>query len=154
MNEQNNILKNPQDPPGEKGEIGPQGIPGIQGPIGPQGPQGEVGAQGPSGIPGPIGEKGEKGDIGLRGSQGLPGIQGYGPMGPRGPPGKDFCLPENMTIEGVNQKLYIKNRDATFVLNDLNQLMLLGINFNEQDAKSTGRGTIYVDKTGNLKVVL
>jgi hypothetical protein len=74
-------------------------------------------------------------------------------MGPRGLPGKDFCLPENMKIEGINNKLYIKNQNATFMLNDLNQL-ILDINLNEEDAKITGRGTVYVDSSGNLKVIL
>lgn len=145
MDEQNNVLRDPQGPPGPRGPPGPKGL---------QGPIGEKGDSGSEGIQGERGDQGEKGDIGPRGPQGLPGIQGYGPMGPRGPPGKDFCLPENMIIEGINNKLYIKNQDATFMLNDLNQLILLDINFNEQDAKSTGKGTIYVDENGNLKVIL
>lgn len=140
--------------------IGPPGPRGIQGPPGPkgvQGPKGDKGDKGEKGDRGDKGEKGDKGEQGLQGPQGpqgLPGIQGYGPMGPRGYPGKDFCLPENMSIEGIDNKLYIKNREATFILNDLNQLMLLDINFNEEDAKQNGKGTIYVDENGNLKVVL
>lgn len=130
MNEQNNVL------------IGPQGPPG---PPGPRGLQGNSGVQGPKGDPGPQGP---------RGPQGLPGIQGYGPVGPRGPPGQDFSLPENMSIKGSNNSLFIQNKDATFILNDFNQLILLNINFNEEDAKQNGKGTVYVDSNGNLKVVL
>lgn len=138
----------------ESSLVGPQGPRGIQGPPGPKGLQGLPGPQGPRGEKGEKGDKGDKGDTGPPGPQGLPGIQGYGPMGPRGLPGKDFSLPDNMNIEGVDNKLYIRNKEATFVLNDLNQLMLLNINFNEEDAKTTGKGTVYIDENGNLKVIL
>jgi len=116
--------------------------------------EGLPGPPGPPGAPGPPGPPGPKGERGPQGPQGLPGIQGYGPVGPRGPPGKDFCLPENMKIEGVNNTLSIRNKDATFIINDFNQLMLLNLNFNEEDARRTGKGTVYVDKEGNLKIVL
>ena len=65
----------------ERGEQGPQGIPGKDGI---QGPKGETGEQGPKGEPG---EQGPKGDTGEQGPQGIPGKDGI--QGPQGIPGKD-----------------------------------------------------------------
>ena len=59
-----------------------------------------------------------------------------------------------MKIEGNNEILYIKNKNATLIINNLNQLILKDINFNEEDAKHTGKGTLYIDEHGNIKVVI
>lgn len=117
----------------------------VRGPPGPRGERGSQGPPGPPGLPGPEGP---------RGAQGPPGIQGYGPPGPRGHPGKDFNLPEGMTIEGKNETLCIQNKNGCIMLNSLNQIILTGVNLNEQDARNTGQGTLYVDENGVLKVVL
>lgn len=117
----------------------------VRGPPGPRGERGPQGPPGPPGLPGPEGP---------RGAQGSPGIQGYGPMGPRGLPGKDFNLPDGMKIEGQNENLTIQNKDGCLVLNNLNQLILKDINLNEEDAKKSGKGTLYVDTNGFLKIIL
>ena len=115
---------------------------------GPPGPRGERGPQGPTGPPGLPGSEGP------RGPQGPPGIQGYGPPGPRGYPGKDFSLPDGMKIEGQNDNLIIQNRNGCLILNSLNQLILKDINLNEQDARQSGKGSLYADENGFLKIVL
>lgn len=131
----------PQGPPGPRGPQGIRGPPGPPGAHGPRGPQGIQGPPGPPGLPGPEG---------LPGPQGPPGIQGYGPPGPRG---RDFSLPDNMKIEGISNDLYIKNNSGCMVLNNSNQLILKDINLNEQDARKTGKGTVYMDDNGSLKIV-
>jgi hypothetical protein len=68
----------------ERGEQGPQGIPGKDGIQGPKGIPGKDGIQGPKGN---IGEQGPKGDTGEQGPQGIPGKDGI--QGPQGIPGKD-----------------------------------------------------------------
>ena len=79
---------------GDKGDRGPQGVPGPKGDTGPQGAQGPKGDPGPQGVPGPKGIQGPKGDKGDTGPQGPQGIQGprgatgaTGPQGPQGPRG-------------------------------------------------------------------
>lgn len=79
---------------GDKGDPGPQGVPGPKGDTGPQGAQGPKGDPGPQGVPGPKGIQGPKGDKGDTGPQGPQGIQGprgatgaTGPQGPQGPRG-------------------------------------------------------------------
>jgi hypothetical protein len=59
-----------------------------------------------------------------------------------------------MKIEGRDEVLYIQNKNGCIMLNSLNQLILTGVNLNEQDARNTGTGTLYVDENGVLKVVL
>tara|TARA_A100001015_G_scaffold287319_1_gene356967 strand:- start:509 stop:3130 length:2622 start_codon:yes stop_codon:yes gene_type:complete len=68
----------------ERGEQGPQGIPGKDGIQGPKGTPGKDGIQGPKGN---TGEQGPKGDTGEQGPQGIPGKDGI--QGPQGIPGKD-----------------------------------------------------------------
>ena len=68
----------------ERGEQGPQGIPGKDGIQGPKGTPGKDGIQGPKGD---TGEQGPKGDTGEQGPQGIPGKDGI--QGPQGIPGKD-----------------------------------------------------------------
>jgi hypothetical protein len=68
----------------ERGEQGPQGIPGKDGIQGPKGTPGKDGIQGPKGD---TGEQGPKGDTGEQGPQGIPGKDGI--QGPQGVPGKD-----------------------------------------------------------------
>jgi len=68
----------------ERGEQGPQGIPGKDGIQGPKGTPGKDGIQGPKGD---TGEQGPKGDTGEQGPQGIPGKDGS--QGPQGIPGKD-----------------------------------------------------------------
>lgn len=117
----------------------------VRGPPGPRGERGPQGPPGPPGLPGPEGP---------RGPQGPPGIQGYGPPGPRGHPGKDFSLPDGMNIEGKDDNLILQNRNGCLILNSLNQLIFKDINLNEQDARQSGKGTLYVDENGVLKIVL
>jgi hypothetical protein len=65
-----------EGPPGQTGDLGPQGV---------QGEQGDPGPQGIQGFPGPQGAQGEQGDPGPQGAKGDTGAQG--PVGPIGPPG-------------------------------------------------------------------
>jgi len=69
---------------------GPEGPPGEAGPPGPEGPQGEVGPIGPVGSPGPqgsLGSLGPQGEVGPRGIVGPQGAGEPGPQGERGPAG-------------------------------------------------------------------
>ena len=61
---------------GDKGDPGPQGVPGPKGDTGPQGPQGIQGPRGATGATGPQGPQGPRGATGLQ-----------GPAGPIGPAG-------------------------------------------------------------------
>lgn len=99
-----------QGPKGDKGEQGPQGIPGAKGDTGTQGPRGIQGEQGPIGLMGPQGVIGPNGatftptvsnegviswnndkglanpvSINIKGPKGDQGIQG--PQGPKGEQG-------------------------------------------------------------------
>ena len=67
----------------QKGDRGPQGIPGIQGPRGLPGPRGYAGPPGEMGF---VGLPGIQGPKGHRGPQGLPGLDG--PKGDRGRRGR------------------------------------------------------------------
>jgi hypothetical protein len=68
-----------EGPPGQTGDLGPQGV---------QGEQGDPGPQGIQGFPGPQGAQGEQGDPGPQGAKGDTGAQGpVGPIGPQGAKG-------------------------------------------------------------------
>ena len=75
---------------GERGSVGPTGLPGTQGKDGPQGPIGKDGPQGPTGPQGVQGHYGIDGPEGKQGKTGEQGIQGpIGPVGLTGPQGKE-----------------------------------------------------------------
>ena len=97
--------RGPQGVPGPKGDTGPQGAQGPKGDTGPrglqgiQGPKGDTGAQGPQGVPGAKGATGATGPQGPRGATGATGPQGpQGPRGATGPQGPAGPVGVNMQI--------------------------------------------------------
>lgn len=82
------ILKGP---PGDKGDIGEDGVQGPKGDVGATGPQGPKGDKGDTGAVGPQGPKGDTGAKGATGATGATGPQGprgaTGAAGPQGPKG-------------------------------------------------------------------
>lgn len=102
--------RGPQGVPGPKGDTGPQGAQGPKGDTGPrglqgiQGPKGDTGAQGPQGVPGAKGETGATGPQGPRGATGAQGPQGLrgatGPQGPAGPVGVNMQISTTDLVAG------------------------------------------------------
>lgn len=105
--------RGPQGVPGPKGDTGPQGAQGPKGDTGPrglqgiQGPKGDTGAQGPQGVPGAKGATGATGPQGPRGATGATGPQGpqgprgaTGPQGPAGPVGVNLQISTTDLVAG------------------------------------------------------
>jgi len=88
-----------QGPKGDTGEQGPQGIPGKDGIQGPKGISGKDGIQGPKGDVGTQGPKGDKGDTGEQGPKGDTGEQG-----PKGEPGESGASADNELIKQIEKQ--------------------------------------------------
>ena len=67
--------------------------------------------------------------------------------------GKDFMLPKGMQIYGTNGNLIVVNNGNSICITNDGHLVIENINLNAIAAYKSGKGTVYVDSNGFLKVV-